>query len=66
MSTIVIRLAGGQDVVSAITKDSALVFELAEGDSVKAVIKATEVMYGRNRNASAQRGPSTRPCCAAE
>jgi molybdate transport system regulatory protein len=44
MSTIVIRLPGGQEVVSAITKDSAEHLALAEGDAVKAVIKATEVM----------------------
>jgi molybdopterin-binding protein len=47
MSTVVIRLAGGQDVVSAITKDSAESLGLTEGDAVKAVIKATEVMIGK-------------------
>lgn len=48
MSTVVIRLAGGQEVVSAITKDSAEHLELSEGDAVKAVIKATEVMIGKD------------------
>ena len=48
MSTVVIRLAGGQEVVSAITKDSAESLALAEGDAVKAVIKATEVMIGKD------------------
>ncbi|MGA3218055.1 MAG: TOBE domain-containing protein [Acidimicrobiales bacterium] len=48
MSTVVIRLAGGQDVVSAITKDSAEALGLSEGDVVKAVIKATEVMVGKD------------------
>ena len=48
MSTVVIRLVGGQEVVSAITKDSAEALELAEGDQVKAVIKATEVMIGKD------------------
>jgi molybdate transport system regulatory protein len=48
MSTVVIRLAGGQEVVSAITKDSAEALELHEGDAVKAVIKATEVMIGKD------------------
>jgi molybdate transport system regulatory protein len=47
MSTVVIRLDGGQEVVSAITKDSAEVLELAEGDAVLAVIKSTEVMVAK-------------------
>ena len=48
MSTVVIRLAGGQEVVSAITKDSAEELGLRGGDAVKAVIKATEVMIGKD------------------
>jgi molybdopterin-binding protein len=48
MSTVVIRLAGGQEVVSVITKDSAMELDLAEGDAVKAVIKSTEVMIGKD------------------
>jgi molybdopterin-binding protein len=48
MTTVVIQLAGGQEVVSAITKDSAEALELAAGDAVKAVIKATEVMVGKD------------------
>lgn len=48
MSTIVIRLNGGQEIVSAITKDSAEALALREGDAVKAVIKATEVMVGKD------------------
>lgn len=44
MSTVVIQLAGGQEVVSAITKDSATALEIKEGD---AVIKATDVMIGK-------------------
>ncbi|MGO9333953.1 MAG: TOBE domain-containing protein [Acidimicrobiales bacterium] len=47
MSTVVIRLDGGQQVVSAITRDSAESLALAEGDAVKAVIKATEVIVGK-------------------
>jgi len=47
MSTVVIRLEGGQEVVAAITKDAADTLELAEGDAVTAVIKATEVMVGK-------------------
>ena len=45
MSTVVIRLVGGQEVVLAITNDSAEALELAEGDQVKAVIKATEGVH---------------------
>jgi len=48
MSTVVIRLTGGQEVVAAITKDSAESLALAEGDNVSAVIKATEVMVGKD------------------
>lgn len=47
MSTVVIRLDGGEEVVSAITKDSAQHLALAEGDRVMAVIKSTEVMVGK-------------------
>jgi molybdate transport system regulatory protein len=47
MATVVIRLAGGQEVVAAITKDSAEDLGLAVGDDVTAVIKATEVMVGK-------------------
>jgi len=48
MTTVVIRLAGGQEVVSAITRDSAESPALAEGDAVTAVIKATEVIIGKD------------------
>jgi molybdopterin-binding protein len=48
MSTVVIRLSGGENVVSAITKGSADALDLAEGDAVIAVIKATEVMIGKD------------------
>jgi molybdate transport system regulatory protein len=44
MSTVVIRLEGGQEVVAAITKDSAEGLDLAEGDAVTAIIKSTEVI----------------------
>jgi molybdopterin-binding protein len=47
MSTVVIRLAGGDEVISAITKDAAETLQLAEGDEVKAIIKATEVIVGK-------------------
>ncbi|MGA8427675.1 MAG: TOBE domain-containing protein [Candidatus Dormiibacterota bacterium] len=48
MSTVVIRLAGGEEVVAAITKDSADNLELAVGDPVIAVVKATEVMVAKD------------------
>lgn len=48
MSTVVIRLSGGQEIVSAITRESAESLELSEGDAVKAVIKATEVMVAKD------------------
>jgi len=48
MSTVVIRLAGGEEVVAAITKDSAESLELAVGDPVMAVVKATEVMVAKD------------------
>ncbi len=47
MSTVTIRLAGGNEVVSAITKDSAESLGLAVGDQVHAIIKATEVIVGK-------------------
>jgi molybdopterin-binding protein len=48
MSAVVIRLSGGEEVVAAITKDSAESLDLKEGDSVQAVIKATEVMVAKD------------------
>jgi molybdopterin-binding protein len=48
MAIVVIRLAGGDEIVSAITKDSAESLGLREGDSVTAVIKSTEVMVGKD------------------
>jgi molybdate transport system regulatory protein len=48
MSTVIIRLAGGQEVVAAITKGSAEALALAKGDAVQAVIKATEVMIAKD------------------
>lgn len=48
MATVVIRLSGGEEVVAAITKESAVALGLAVGDDVTAVIKATEVMVGKD------------------
>jgi molybdate transport system regulatory protein len=47
MATVVIRSEGGQEVVAAITKDSAETLGLTVGDAVTAVVKATEVMVGK-------------------
>ena len=43
-SEIVVELAGGQELVSIITKSSAERLGLAEGKAVCAVIKASNVM----------------------
>jgi molybdate transport system regulatory protein len=48
MATVVIRLEGGEELVAAITKESAQELGLAEGDAVTAVIKATEIMVGKD------------------
>jgi molybdopterin-binding protein len=48
MSTVTVELDGGQQVVAAITKDSAEGLELAVGDAVTAVIKSTEVMVAKD------------------
>jgi molybdopterin-binding protein len=47
MSSVVIGLLGGQEVVSVITRDSAETLGLKEGDAVKAIIKSTEVIIGK-------------------
>ncbi len=45
MAEVVVEV-GGQQVVAAITKDSAERLGLAEGGQVTAIIKATDVMIG--------------------
>lgn len=45
-SEVVIELAGGQEIVSVITKNSAESLGLAAGKEVYAVIKASSVMIG--------------------
>ena len=44
MAEIVVELGDGQTVTSTITRGSADRLDLAEGDEVSAVIKASEVM----------------------
>lgn len=49
MSRVVISLGGGdQQVVAAITRDSAEDLALTEGDEVVAVVKATEVIVAKD------------------
>ena len=48
MSTVTIRLTGGDEVVAAITRESATSMGLAEGDEVFAIIKSTEVIIGKD------------------
>ena len=38
---------GGQEIVSAITRGSVERLQLAEGDAVTVLVKATEVMLGK-------------------
>jgi molybdopterin-binding protein len=48
MAEIVLELANGQQIVSAITRSSAESLELKEGDEVVTIIKSTEVMIARD------------------
>jgi len=47
MAEATIELAGGQRLVSVITRASAEALGLREGDTVTAVIKSTEVMVAK-------------------
>ncbi len=46
MAQVIIDIGGGNQLVSAITRDSAERLGLAEGSRVVALVKATEVMIG--------------------
>ncbi len=48
MAEVVLEVAGGQEIVSAITRTSAESLNLTVGDDVLAVIKSTEVIIGKN------------------
>ena len=48
MAEVIVELADGQKIVSAITRTSAESLTLKEGDDVIAIIKSTEVMIGVN------------------
>lgn len=47
MAEVVMELSGGQEFVAAITRRSVERMNLAEGDNVFALVKATEVMVGK-------------------
>ncbi|GCE19802.1 TOBE domain-containing protein [Dictyobacter kobayashii] len=47
MAEVVVTLADGQEIVSAITRNSAESLNLKAGDEVMAIIKSTEVMIGK-------------------
>ncbi len=48
MAEVIVELADGQQIVSAITRTSAESLNLKEGDDIVAIIKSTEVMIGKN------------------
>lgn len=48
MAEVVVRLNGGETVVSAITAHSAQQLGLAPGKAVTVIVKSTEVMLGVN------------------
>lgn len=47
MAEVVVLLSGGDEIVSVITRGSAESLGLKEGDEVKVVVKATEVMVAK-------------------
>ena len=47
MAEVVLEVANGQEIVSAITRTSAESLNLKAGDEVLAIIKSTEVMIGK-------------------
>lgn len=48
MSVVTVRLTGGEELVAAITRDSAEALSLGDGDRVTAIIKATEVILSKD------------------
>lgn len=48
MAEVAVTLPDGQEIVSAITRTSALSLNLQAGDKVVAIIKSTEVMIGKD------------------
>jgi molybdate transport system regulatory protein len=47
MSTVTVRLSGGEEVVAAITRDSVESLQIDVGDEVVAVIRSTSVMVAK-------------------
>jgi molybdopterin-binding protein len=47
MAEVVVELAGGQKIVAEISKGSVNRLKLEKGDTVTAIVKATEVMIGK-------------------
>lgn len=47
MSVVTVRLSGGEEIVAAITRDSAESLALGQGDQVTAIVKATEVILSK-------------------
>jgi len=47
MAEVVIEIAGGQKIVAEISKGSVNRLKLEKGDTVTAIVKATEVMIGK-------------------
>jgi len=48
MAEVVIELSSGEQITSAITRGSVEAMNLRQGDQVVAIIKATEVMVGKD------------------
>ncbi len=48
MAEVVVELPDGQQIVSAITRNSVEGLGLKDGDDIIAIIKSTEVMIGKN------------------
>ena len=47
MAEITVEIAGGQELVSVITRGSAEQLNLQAGDQITVIIKSTEVMLGK-------------------
>lgn len=48
MAEVILELAGGQQIVSVITRGSAETLQLKNGDEITAVVKSTEVLLMQN------------------
>ena len=47
MAEITVEIAGGQELVSVITRTSAEQLQLQQGDQVTVIVKSTEVMLAK-------------------